>query len=69
MPRSSAREWPLGRTLEVTDRTAVQPHHACQPGAFLRQLALNLFLAMRTSQFVNREIDASDWHSLFLFLE
>ena len=62
-------EGPLDRALEVADRTAVQPHHARQPRALLRQLALNLFLGLRTRQFVNREIDASDRHREFLFLE
>ena len=55
-------EGALRGTLEVMDGTAVQPHHARQSGALLRQLALNLFLAVGTRQFVNREIDASDWH-------
>ena len=62
-------ERPLDRTLEMTDRAAIQAHHAGQPGTLLRQLALNLFFGLRTRQFVNREIDASDWHRKFLFLE
>ncbi len=56
---------PFDRSLEVANRTAVQSHHARQSRAFVRQLALNLFLALRTRQFVNREIDASDRHSEF----
>ncbi len=42
-------EGPLHRTLEVTDRAAVESHHAGQPRALLRQLALNLFFGLRTS--------------------
>ncbi len=52
----------LDRALKVAHRTAVQSHHARQPSALLRQLALNLFLTLRTRQFVNREVDASNRH-------
>src|SRR5262249_42078682 len=39
-------ERPLHRTLEVTDRAAVQPHHAGQAAAFLRHLFLNLLFRL-----------------------
>ena len=42
-------EGTFDRTLEVADRAAVEAHHAGQPGAFLRQLALNLLLGLGTS--------------------
>src|SRR5579862_7568408 len=55
----------LRRTLEVAHRAAIQAHHAGQPRALLRQLALNFFLALRTRQFINREVDARDRHSVY----
>ena len=60
-------EGTLDGTLEVTDRATIEAHHAGQPRAFLRQLPLNLFLGLRTSQFVQREIDVSHRHGEVLF--
>ena len=59
---------PLDRALEVTDRATVEAHHAGQPRTLLRQLALNLFLGWRTSQFIQRKIDVSHRHGNVLFM-
>jgi hypothetical protein len=45
-------ERPFDGTVEVTDRSTVQAHHAGQTRTLLGQLALDFFLALRMLQFV-----------------
>ena len=63
LPRSSAPKGTLDRAAEVTDRAAVEPHHAGQPRALMREFALDLFFfGVRLRQFIQRKIDACNGH-------